>query len=376
MSKLICAALAAAFSVLLLSGCGMDTEAEGWSASAMARETAGEVSGLVELSPGSAEYVNCVEVRYGLDPETIEDGAVLAASGASAEECAVFRFASEDAAREAEASLQSYITARTSDFTGYMPEEAELAASGRTEVRGAWCALVILPDVDDALERFDTCFTREPPASTSGDIYDPAQTSAAPETTGWVYDEERIISAWRSGSYSGLSEYDLAILEEVEHVLTEVAPDTLSAYERELAIHDYIIDTARYDSETLSILHALTLDPNNTNPYGTLISGRAVCLGYSSTFQLFMDLIGVECITVHGEGNASRDEHAWNQVKLDGEWYCVDVTWDDPTGLGSVSDRLEHKYFNVTSEYMRQTFHYWDPSDVPEATGTKYAWDS
>lgn len=375
MSKLIYAALAAALSALLLSGCGTDIEAEGWSASAMAWETAGEESELAELSPGSAEYVNCVEVRYGLDPETIEDGAVLAASGASAEECAVFRFVSEDAAHDAEASLQAYLTARTADFTGYMPAEAELAASGRTEVRGAWCALVILPDVDGALERFESCFTREPPVDTSANFYTPPQDSAAPEATGWEYDEDRIINAWRSGNYSGLSEYDLAILGEVEHVLTEVAPDSLSDYERELAIHDYIVDAASYDSETLGIFHAFSPDPNNTDPYGALISGRAVCLGYSSTFQLFMDLIGVECITVHGEGNMSHDEHAWNQVKLDGEWYCVDVTWDDPTGLGSVSDRLEHKYFNVTSEYMRQTYHYWDPSGVPEATGTRYAWN-
>ena len=160
----------------------------------------------------------------------------------------------------------------------------------------------------------------------------------------------------------------------MNYVLTEVAPAGLSAYERELAIHDYIIENADYDSDTLSLLPVFEENPNNTNPYGALVDGRAVCSGYSSTFQLFMDLIDVECITVHGQGNASREEHAWNMVRLDGEWYCVDVTWDDPITFGLTSAATAHRYFNVTSEFMRSTYHYWDSDGVPEATATQYAW--
>jgi transglutaminase/protease-like cytokinesis protein 3 len=82
-----------------------------------------------------------------------------------------------------------------------------------------------------------------------------------------------------------------------------------------------------------------------------------------------MDLLGIECVSVHGSAYDDREEHAWNMVKLDGGWYCVDVTWDDPIGqFGST-----YTFFNVTSNFMHGTDHQWDESSVPEATATKYA---
>ena len=116
------------------------------------------------------------------------------------------------------------------------------------------------------------------------------------------------------------------------------------------------------------------LPPLTGQDGAALVEGFAVCSGYSSSFQLLATLAGLECITVRGEANMIREEHAWNMVRLDGEWYCVDVTWDDPSGLGRVSEELKHRYFNVTGEFMRATRHYWDEDGVPEATGTKYAW--
>ena len=63
-------------------------------------------------------------------------------------------------------------------------------------------------------------------------------------------------------------------------------------------------------------------------------------------------------------------------VRLDGEWYCVDVTWDDPTmGNGNTNSVVRHRYFNVTSQHMRDTDHQWDYLYVPEATATHYFWD-
>ena len=105
-------------------------------------------------------------------------------------------------------------------------------------------------------------------------------------------------------------------------------------------------------------------------PLGLLQDGTAICLGYASTFQLLMDLLGIECITVVGASFGSSEDHAWNMVKLDGAWYCVDVTWDDPGGGGQAI----HRYFNVTSQFMRDTDHQWDYGAVPEATAEEYAY--
>ena len=104
------------------------------------------------------------------------------------------------------------------------------------------------------------------------------------------------------------------------------------------------------------------------------MDGKGICLGYASTFQLFMDLLGIQCITVEGTAHGGTSDHAWNQVCLDGDWYCVDVTWDDPTTYGTVSERTAHRYFNVTSDFLQDTDHQWEASGIPEAEGTAYAW--
>ena len=367
MKKLIALAL----SLLALGGCGAAGAV--WPAAALAAEAAGDAA-LTALEPGSAEYDACVGELYGLGGYDVLDGAILAAGGASAEEVAVFRFASAGEAARAAGELEDYLLRREADFTGYMPDEASLAAAGEVRAEGAYCAMAILPDAAEAMERFAEALGGEPPEDSSAA---PAPGAAAPEESagpGWEYDEARIVEAYNSGDSSGLCAEELAILERVEYVLAELAPDTLSDYERELAIHDYIIGCASYDSNTLSRLPFFTEDPNNRNPYGALVSGRAVCEGYSSTFRLFMELTGIECITVTGEANAGREPHAWNMVKLDGEWYCVDVTWDDPTTLCPVSESVKHRYFNVTSDFLRANSHFWDENGVPEAEATRWAW--
>lgn len=91
-----------------------------------------------------------------------------------------------------------------------------------------------------------------------------------------------------------------------------------------------------YDNNTLTQLPNFQENPNNDNPYGFLVDGVVICLGYTRTFQLFMNLLDIKCITVEGTAYNYTADHAWNQVHLGGEWYCVDVTWDDPTISGTV----------------------------------------
>ena len=50
------------------------------------------------------------------------------------------------------------------------------------------------------------------------------------------------------------------------------------------------------------------------------------------------------------------------------------MTWDDPISNGPVSERMAHRYFNVTSEFLRQNDHQWDETQAEEAAGTAWAW--
>ena len=160
-----------------------------------------------------------------------------------------------------------------------------------------------------------------------------------------------------------------------DNVIQSYISADMSDYDKELALHDWMIDWGSYDSDTLNHQQNAQPNPDHDNPYGFLIGKKGICLGYTSTFQLFMDMVGIPCMTVHGTAYSKTQEHAWNMVSLDGEWYCVDVTWDDPTTYSSVSRMTAHMYFNVTSEFLRGRDHQWDASSVSEATATTYAWN-
>ena len=190
-----------------------------------------------------------------------------------------------------------------------------------------------------------------------------------------VFDPAAILTAWRTGNSAALTEKNKAILEACREVIGDVIRSGMTDYEKGLAIHDWIVMWASYDTEANNNAPTARPSPDNDNPYGVFYNKKAICSGYTSTFQLFMDILGIECITVNGFARNMETVHAWNMVRLDGEWYCVDVTWDDPTGVfppGFVS----HDYFNVTSQYLRDHQHIWDETAVPEATAVVYSWEN
>ena len=297
------------------------------------------------------------------------DGAVLAAAGASAKECAVLRFPDEEAAADAAALLRDLSRRAVRGFHrlyagGGRDDRVRPGRDARRVLRhgrAAGCgrghsALRGLLRRAASHGRGRRCNTPPPAAS--------AEPSAG--DGGWEYDAERIKAAYFSGDESGLAAEDLAILSAAREILA-LAPDTLSEYERELIIHDAIVDAARYDEAELSAwpLRLTQPEPNNENPYGALVKGLAVCRGYASSFQL---LIGPRRHRVHhrrGHGELRPRAPRWIWCGSTASGYCVDVTWDDPVGSTTSRGYMAHQYFNVTSEFMRDTNHYWDAEGVP-----------
>lgn len=203
----------------------------------------------------------------------------------------------------------------------------------------------------------------------------PDQTQTPPAPPPDVYDGQAVRTAWASGDDSGLSEKSRAVLDAAREVIRENITSDMSPYDQELAIHDWMLAWGSYDHDTLSHVEGDQGVPDNENPYGFLIRKKGICSGYSSTFQLFMDLLGIECLTVEGTAHNGSSPHAWNLVRLEGEWYGVDVTWDDPSGVVGISAALAHRYFNVTSQFLRSNDHQWT-AEVPEAEGTALAWSA
>ena len=182
-----------------------------------------------------------------------------------------------------------------------------------------------------------------------------------------IYDTSAILAAWAASDPSSLSDYEREIYDAAKAVLDGSLTDGMSDYDKEVAIYAWIVQNVDYDRTLVDVLEETNRD--TYSPYGGLVNRSAVCLGYSTTFQLLADLAGLECITVVGASSSSQMDHAWNMVRLDGNWYCVDATWD------ASARELDEYYssgwiwrlFNVTSNYMARTNHQWDYDSIPEA---------
>lgn len=104
--------------------------------------------------------------------------------------------------------------------------------------------------------------------------------------------------------------------------------------EKEIAINNYLCDTAEYDMAALENAEKydyVKTDPefnDSFTPYGVLVNKLGVCASYAGAFKLLADEAGLNSIVVTGylEGSLS---HAWNKVNIGGEWQIIDVTNND-----------------------------------------------
>lgn len=132
----------------------------------------------------------------------------------------------------------------------------------------------------------------------------------------------------------------------------------MSDYEKVKEINKYLCDNVYYPKKPY-ISHDFT-------PYGALFSGRAVCEGYARATKILCELAGLECYYVVGycDNDPVDGGHAWNLVKVGGDWYQLDVTWNDGSGTDD--------YFLVTDDVMALSRD-WECADYPASATTPYA---
>ena len=149
-------------------------------------------------------------------------------------------------------------------------------------------------------------------------------------------------SNYFTDEFSSQEQVESAIgqVEEVKNSI--VSRRSGNIYEDIKMVHDYLVDNIEYDR---------SISRNNIYyVYGAIVNKVAVCEGYARSFTYILDQMGIPCVLVIGTGTNSRGEterHAWNYVQLQGSWYAVDCTWDDPVvvGGGTVSQSSKYKYF-------------------------------
>ena len=154
-----------------------------------------------------------------------------------------------------------------------------------------------------------------------------------------------------------------------ENILSNI-PSTAPDIEKEKLIHDAVLSTVSYDYSGINISPSRENYPRIWDIYGALSHSQAVCEGYAKLFQYLCYQVGINanyvCGTSEGQG------HAWNVVKLNGNWYFVDVTWDDASTDNPPMPI--YTYFNITTDEILKD-HEIDNSvlSVPTADSNEFA---
>ncbi len=146
------------------------------------------------------------------------------------------------------------------------------------------------------------------------------------------------------------------------------------------AVHDYLTKSVSYRDE----LNVST--PENMGfirtAYGALVKHEGVCEAYTRAFKAAMDSLGIPCVMVSGvyrHNDNVNEAHIWNEVEIDGKWYGVDVTMDDPknskaTGAAAGVDGYENHEYLLVGENKMNVHHY--PDGVMSPGGFTFVYPS
>ena len=137
-------------------------------------------------------------------------------------------------------------------------------------------------------------------------------------------------------------------------------------FDSELKLHDLLAEMITYyEYEDINEI------PNKYhNIDGAFLENIAVCDGISKAYQILLSKIGIESIVVTGD--LSGVSHAWNMVKLDGNWYHVDVTSN--CSVKADNKVVIHSYFNITTDALKKTHKITDEQLIPIANKEDYTY--
>lgn len=176
-----------------------------------------------------------------------------------------------------------------------------------------------------------------------------------------VYEGKEEIGFLQSAVYEAVEPADEADETTIAGKTTALAKQCLaeagsSEYARALWMHDWLIYNANYDS-TYTYYYA----------DGVLLHGTGVCNSYAHAYQMLLKAVGMNCLLITGTAGGP---HAWNLVSIDGQWYHVDCTFDDPIGGPE-----NHSYFGLTDALMRRDHAWSEETPYPACTADAALYD-
>ena len=112
-----------------------------------------------------------------------------------------------------------------------------------------------------------------------------------------------------------------AVDAKVNQILQELNVDGKTDVEKVYAIYDYMINHIRYDYKNLDDATYM----QKYTAYAALVENTSVCMGYALAFYRLALACGVDARYIHSDPM----EHAWDIVRVDGQYYYLDATWDE-----------------------------------------------
>ncbi|MBK3493294.1 DUF5050 domain-containing protein [Viridibacillus sp. YIM B01967] len=159
-------------------------------------------------------------------------------------------------------------------------------------------------------------------------------------------------------SYHTTNKQEQYVNAEVKKIIKKEISNKMSDYEKVKAINDYIVLNTKYGADTKASAHSA---------FAVFKEGKGVCQGYTLAAYKLYKAAGIDVQYV--VGNVDQVAHSWNLVKVEGKWYHVDSTFNDPTPdrAGVVS----YKYFLLSDSALAED-HYWMKKDYKKATAKTY----
>lgn len=145
----------------------------------------------------------------------------------------------------------------------------------------------------------------------------------------------------------------------VDKILNENVNNNMPPKEKIRVIHDYIINHTEYDKLKYENKNDDTYKSNTA--YGVLNEGYGTCNGYADAMEIFLDKMNIINYKI------SNEEHIWNLVYLDGKWYHLDLTWDDPISDININRDTYFLISTKTLEKINDGTHTFDKNIYSEA---------
>ena len=131
--------------------------------------------------------------------------------------------------------------------------------------------------------------------------------------------------------------------------------------EKALLLHDWLVTRCAYNWTVATEGQGAGESDLVYTAYGPLVNKDAVCQGYALAYKYLLNRAGIDAVYL--SSSDARLRHGWNGVLINGKWYHVDTTWDDP--VPNKEGRCSHDYFLLSDETITDENHKhftWKPS--------------